>query len=162
MGIVVRTTVIFFFVWACLRALGKRELAELTAFELVLVMVIGDIVQQGITQEDMSLTGAVLSAGTIGLLTVALSYLGYRWRQGRTFIEGMPVIIIREGRPLGEVLKLERLSVEEVHKAARGQGIEDLGTVKVGILEADGKFSFIRENGSGEDAPPDEDRGPVM
>ena len=162
MEIVIRAAVVFVFLWLLTRAMGKRELAEISAFELILLVTIGDIVQQGITQEDMSLTGAVLSAGTIGLLTVALSYLGYRWRQGRTFIEGMPVIIIREGRPLGEVLKLERLSVEEVHKAARGQGIEDLGTVKVGILEPDGKFSFIRENGSGEDAPPDEDRGPVM
>jgi uncharacterized membrane protein YcaP (DUF421 family) len=161
MEIVIRAAIVFAFLWLLTRAMGKRELAEISAFELILLVTIGDIVQQGITQEDMSLTGAVLSAGTIGLLTVTLSYLGFRWRQGRTFIEGMPVIIIREGRPLREVLKLERLTVEEVHKAARGQGIDDLGRVKVGILEPDGKFSFIRENDSGEDAPPDEDRGPV-
>jgi len=73
MEIVVRTVIIFFFVLFLTRAMGKKELSELTAFELILLVTMGDLVQQGVTQEDQSLTGAILAVGTLGLLIVLLS-----------------------------------------------------------------------------------------
>lgn len=80
MEIVIRATVVFFFLWLLVRALGKRELAEMSAFELVLLVVMGDIVQQGITEADMSATGAVLAAGTLALWILQFSYLSFRSR----------------------------------------------------------------------------------
>jgi uncharacterized membrane protein YcaP (DUF421 family) len=150
-SIVVRTTVIFFFVWLCLRALGKRELAELTAFELVLVMVIGDIVQQGITQQDVSLVGAMLGVGTITLWILVSSYLSFRFRRLRPLVEGLPAVVVQDGRPNLEVLRTERLTVDEVFSAAREQGITALGDVRIAILEPEGRFTFIRRSGDPED-----------
>ncbi|MGH2556792.1 MAG: DUF421 domain-containing protein, partial [Actinomycetota bacterium] len=107
MEIVVRTVVIFTFVLLLTRAMGRKELSELTAFELILLVTIGDLVQQGVTQEDQSLTGAMLAVGTLGLLIVLLSYVEYRWRPARRLIRGLAVVIVREGRPVDEAMRLE-------------------------------------------------------
>jgi uncharacterized membrane protein YcaP (DUF421 family) len=146
MEIVLRALVIFTFILVLTRAMGKKELSELTAFELILLVTIGDLVQQGVTQEDQSLTGAMLVVGTLGLLIVGLSYAGFRWGAGRPVIEGLPVVVVRDGRPVEEALRLERLTLEELKESARHQGIGDLARVRVAILEPDGKFSFIQED----------------
>lgn len=143
MEIIVRATVLFFFVWGLMRVMGKRELAELTAFELVLLISIGDLIQQGVTQEDMSITGALLAVGTIGMWILAFSYVSFRWKGSRSVIEGFPVVVVQDGRLLDEMLRLERLTSDEVLDAAREQGIQNLDEIRIGILEADGKFSFI-------------------
>jgi uncharacterized membrane protein YcaP (DUF421 family) len=153
MEIVLRTVVVFFFVLLLTRAMGKKELSQLTAFELILFVTIGDLVQQGVTQEDQSLTGAMLAVGTIGLLIVALSYIGYRWNRARGVIRGLPVVVLRGGEPDHAVLEVERLALEELVEAAREQGIEDLGDVRLAILEPDGKFSFIQSDGEQHDQP---------
>jgi uncharacterized membrane protein YcaP (DUF421 family) len=145
--IVIRMVIIFFFVLLLTRAMGKKELSQLTAFELILLVTIGDLVQQGVTQEDQSLTGAILAVGTLGLLVVLLSWLSYRWRPVRRLIRGIAVVVVRDGKPLEEAMRLERLSIDEVIEGAREQGIDDLGKVKMAVLEPDGKFSFIRRDG---------------
>lgn len=154
MEIVLRSTAIFFFIWLLTRAMGKRELAEMTAFELILLVTIGDLVQQAVTQEDMSVVGAVLSVGTIGAWILVFSYLTFRWRRTEPLLIGVPVIVVRDGEPIDEALKLERVPLDEVLQAARQQGIESLGEVKVGILEADGRFSFIKYNGEQKEPEP--------
>ena len=147
MEILLRSTVIFFFIWVLTRALGKRELAEMTAFELILLVTIGDLVQQGVTQEDMSLTGAVLAVGVIGFWILLFSYVSFRWRRTEHTINGFPVIVVRDGKALEEALRVERVPLDEVLEAARNQGIEDLAKVKIGIIEPDGRFSFLRYEG---------------
>jgi uncharacterized membrane protein YcaP (DUF421 family) len=144
MEIVVRSTAIFFFVWLLTRAMGKRELAEMSAFELILLVTIGDLVQQGVTQEDMSITGAMLAVGTIGGWILIFSYLTFRWRKTEPVLIGVPVVVVRDGQAIRESLDIERVPVDEVLQAARQQGIDDLRKVKIGILEADGRFSFLR------------------
>jgi uncharacterized membrane protein YcaP (DUF421 family) len=155
MEIVIRTIVIFFFVLALTRAMGKKELSELTAFELILLVTIGDLVQQGVTQEDQSLTGAMLAVGTLGLLIVFLSWLSYRWRAVRRIIRGIAVVVVRDGRAIEDAMKLERLTIDDLIEGARQQGIDDLGNVKLAVLEPDGKFSFIQRDGQ---AQPDQER----
>ena len=145
MEIVVRSTVIFFFLYVLTRIMGKRELAQLSAFELILLVTIGDLVQQGVTQEDMSLTGNMLAVGTIGVWILLLSYLSYKFKRAHTALEGVPVVIVRDGEILEESMHIERLTDDEVLGEAREQGIDDLSKVRVGILEADGKFSFIQD-----------------
>jgi len=150
MEIVVRATVIYFFLWALTRGLGKRELAEMTAFELVLLMVMGDLIQQGVTQEDTSITGAVLAAGTIGLWILTFSWLGYRFRPARSLIEGVPVVVVRNGRPVEPALRIERVTLDELLESARNQGISNLRDISIGILEPSGQFSFLTGAGDEE------------
>jgi uncharacterized membrane protein YcaP (DUF421 family) len=155
MEIVVRTVVIFAFVLVLTRAMGKKELSQLTAFELILLITIGDLVQQGVTQEDQSLTGAMLAVGTIGFLIVLLSFVEWRWQGTRRLIRGIPVVVVRAGQPIDEAMRLERLGMEELLEGAREQGIDDLAKVKLAVLEPDGKFSFIQYEGgdSGQEQP---------
>ena len=104
---------------------------------------IGDLVQQGVTQEDMSVTGAVLSVGTIALLTLLFSWLGFRWKGAREVIDGVPIVVVREGTVIEDALRFERMTGDDVREAAREQGIATLDDIEVGILEPDGRFSFV-------------------
>jgi uncharacterized membrane protein YcaP (DUF421 family) len=156
MEIVLRSAAVFVFLWFLTRIIGKKELAEISSFELVLLVVIGDLVQQGVTQEDMSVTGAILATGTIALLVVSMSYASFRWRRADRVVEGVPVVIVSDGRMVTESMRLERLTEDEVVSAAREQGIGDVADVRFGVLEPDGKFSFVRFDR--EHAPPSSDR----
>jgi uncharacterized membrane protein YcaP (DUF421 family) len=149
MEIVVRALVVYVFLWVLLRGMGKRELAEMTAFELVLLVVIGDLVQQGVTQSDMSLTGIALATAPMALLIMATSYVTSRWPRGARFLEGAPLVVVRDGVPIDDVLRHERIPVDELLQAARGHGHGDLADVEWCILEPDGRFSFIAKQSKG-------------
>ncbi len=144
MEIVLRSAAVFFFVLLLTRAMGKKELAQLTAFELILLVTIGDLVQQGVTQEDQSVTGAMLAVGTIALLIVTLSFIEWRWEAARRVIRGIPVVVVRNGRPVPEIMRLERVAMADLLEGAREHGIDDLRRVRLAVLEPDGKFSFIQ------------------
>ena len=144
MEIVVRATVIYFFLWFLLRSMGKRELAEVTAFERVILVVLGDLVQNGVTQEDMSVTGSALAVTTMGLLAVATSTVGFKFKRTRGVLEGHPSVVIRHGDVLDDVLHLQRITRTELEEEARKNGITDLSDVEWAILEADGSFSFLK------------------
>ena len=149
MEIVVRATLVYFFLFAVARGTGKRELSEMTAFELILLVTMGDLIQQGVTQEDFSVTGAFLAVGTLAFWIVVISYVSFRFKPTRSALEGNPVIVLRDGEPLLEVLRVERLTVDELKEEARNQGIDHLGEVRMAVLEPDGKFSFLRQSGGG-------------
>lgn len=144
MELVIRATMMFWLLWVLLRAAGKRELSEMTPFELIVLVVMGDLIQQGVTQEDMSLTGAALAVSTMVMWAVALSYASFRWPRASRILESTPAIIVRDGRLDQRMLRLQRLRAEDVLDEARNVGIGTLDDVRFGILEADGKLSFIR------------------
>jgi len=146
MEIIIRATVIYFFLWMLTRALGKRELAEMTAFELLLLVVVGDLIQQGVTQEDMSITGAILAVGTIGAWILIFSWLSFRSKTARNLVEGVPVVVVRDGKPIDQAMRLERVVLDEVLESARNQGISNLRDIRLAILEPDGKFSFLQHD----------------
>jgi uncharacterized membrane protein YcaP (DUF421 family) len=146
MEIVLRATVVFWFLWLVVRGTGKRSLAELTPLDLLLVVVIGDLVQQGITQEDMSVTGAVLAASVFVGWTLMADALERRSPRARRLLVGEPVIILRDGKPNRDWLDRERITVDELKEAARLEGYGDLDEIEYAVLETDGKFSFIRAN----------------
>ncbi len=158
MEIVIRSAVMFVFVLFVIRAMGSKELSELSAFQFVLLITIGDLIQQGVTQEDQSITGAMLAVSVFALLSVAISVLSFRWGRGRRLLSGWPIMIIRDGRVLSEVLKIERLTLDQVREAARQQGIDDLARVRFGVLEPDGQLSFMQAEGSSDDQAPADDR----
>lgn len=146
MEIIVRATVIFAFLLLLTRGMKRRALADMAPFELLLLVMIGDIVQQGITQEDYSLTGAVLAASTIAFWVTVLSYLSWRSRRLGRIIDGAPTVIVLDGRPIEATMRLERLPLDELFEAARQAGISTLSEVKLGVLEPSGKISFIRRD----------------
>lgn len=143
MEVVVRAAVIYFFLWGITRVVGKRELGQMSAFELVLLVTMGDLIQQGVTQEDYSVTGAMLAVGTFALLIVLFSWLSWRFPRSRPALEGLPVVVVKDGRMLEQMMRYERLSDTELLEGLREQGIDDLATVAIGVLEPDGKLSFF-------------------
>jgi uncharacterized membrane protein YcaP (DUF421 family) len=144
MDIVLRATFVFFVVLLVTRVVGKRELASLEPFDVILLVVIGDLVQQGVTQSDYSLTGAILAIVTISLLTVATAYVSYRFRTLRPVLEGEPVVLIENGNLLDANLRRERLTVEELIAEARQQSIGSLDDVEWAVLETTGRISFLQ------------------
>lgn len=145
MEIVIRAVIVFFFLWLITRAVGRSTLGELTAFELLLFVTMGDLVQQGVTQQDFSLTGSVLAVGTFALLTLAFSYANWRWRSLRPVIHGAPVIVVSDGEPSIEAMRGERLSMDDLMAAAREDGIERFSQIRLAVLETDGKISFFTQ-----------------
>ena len=145
MEIVVRAVVMFAALWLLLRTMGNRELSEVTAFELVILVVLGDLVQNGVTQEDMSVTGSLLAVSTMALLAVGTSVVTYRYPRTRRPLEGLPSVVIRRGEIQSEVLRLQRISVDELREAVRKEGISDMADVQWGIVESDGAFSFLTD-----------------
>ncbi len=143
MDVVYRAAFIYFFLWFITRVIGKRELGSMSAFELVLLVTMGDLIQQGTTQEDFSVTGAMLAVGTFALLMVFFSWVSFRFSRTRPLLEGMPVVVVQDGKPREDVMRYERLDESELLEALREQGIDDVAKVRVGILEPNGKYSFF-------------------
>ena len=153
MEIVVRAAVIWVFLWIVTRAVGRSTLGELSTFQLILFVTMGDMVQQGVTQQDYSLTGAVLAVSTFSVITVAVSFANQRWRRLLPITHGIPIIILRNGDPDLKALTAERMSVHDLFAAAREQGIRRLTDVELAVLEADGKISFFSAESGASGAP---------
>ena len=143
MEIVVRATVIYALLFLLMRGMRRRTLAEMTAFEMILLVTFGDIVQQAVTQEDYSITGAALAVGTFAFWITMMSWGTWRSDRLRRAIEGVPLVIVEHGEPVEQTLKVEQMPLSEVMEAARQQGIDDLAKVRLGVLEPSGKVSFI-------------------
>jgi uncharacterized membrane protein YcaP (DUF421 family) len=146
MDLVLRAVFVFCFILLLTRVIGKRELSSLEPFDLILLIVLGDALQQGLTQDDYSLTGAVLVVGTIAVLQVVVSWISYRFPRTRPVLEGEPVIIVQDGEVIDRNLRRERLTVEEIAEEARRQQIAHLSDVKFAILETSGTISFITKS----------------
>jgi uncharacterized membrane protein YcaP (DUF421 family) len=143
MDIVLRAFAIFFFVFLVTRMIGRRELGMGEPFDVILLVVLGDLIQQGVTQNDYSVTGTMLALGTFTLLTVALSYLSFRSRRLRTVLEGHPLVLIEDGKPVEHNLKSQRLALDEVMAEARVQQVASMDEIRWAILETSGSISVI-------------------
>jgi uncharacterized membrane protein YcaP (DUF421 family) len=143
MDIVLRAIVLFLFVSFVMRIVGRRELSSLGAIDLVLLIVLGDTIQQGLTQDDYSVIGAMIAVSTIAIMQVGLSYVGFRFRRLRPVLEGEPIIIVQDGRVIERNLRRDRITLDEVLEEARQQQIGSLDDVAWGVLEANGKISFL-------------------
>jgi uncharacterized membrane protein YcaP (DUF421 family) len=143
--VVARTTIIFFFVLFLTRVVGRRELSSMEPFDLILLVVIGDLVQQGATQSDHSVTGAFLAGGTIAILAVIVSWLNFRFPRVRPVLEGEPVIVVEDGKPIDRNLVRNRITHEELAAQARKEGIAHIEDVQWAVLETSGHISFLRK-----------------
>jgi uncharacterized membrane protein YcaP (DUF421 family) len=145
MDIVIRAAVAFLIILLLTRIVGRRELSTLEPFDLILLVTIGDLVQQGVTQNDFSVTGLALAIGTIAVLTVLFSYLPWRFRALRPVLEGQPVILVEQGNVIERNLRRHRLTPEEIAAEARLQQIDSFEQIRWAVLETSGKISFIRQ-----------------
>jgi uncharacterized membrane protein YcaP (DUF421 family) len=146
MDVVIRAVVAFLLVFLITRIVGRRELGTLEPFDLILLVVLGDLIQQGVTQSDYSVTGMTLAVGTITLMTVLVSYLSFRFRRLRPILDGEPIVLVQGGKVLAANLKRERLTEEELAMEARLQQIDSLDKVEWAILEKGGQISFIKKS----------------
>jgi uncharacterized membrane protein YcaP (DUF421 family) len=145
MDIVFRGIAVYFFIYLLTRVIGRRELGSLAPFDLILLIILGDSVQQGLTQDDYSITGAVIAIGTIAALQVATSYVSFRVPKMRSILEGDPIVIVEDGKPIERNMKRERLALEEVMEEARMQQIEYVDQIKWAVVESSGNISFIKK-----------------
>lgn len=148
MDIVIRAVVLFVFVWLVTRAVGRRELSTLEPFDLILLVVIGDLIQQGVTQNDFSVTGAMLAVGTVGAMTVLFSWLAFRFPRVQPVLEGDPVILVERGKTIDRNLRLNRITLEELAAQARLNQIAHVADVEWAVLETSGNISFIPKTSS--------------
>lgn len=156
MEIVLRAVAVFFFLWLVTRAVGRSTLGELSTFELLLYVTMGDLVQQAVTQQDYSVTAGVLAVGTFAVLTVALSWVQWRFPRVRDVVTGRPVLVVRDGEPLVDAMRRQRLSAADLLVAAREQGIRRTADIEHAVLEADGRISFfVRDSGDGHAGAPE-------
>jgi uncharacterized membrane protein YcaP (DUF421 family) len=151
MDILIRSLVIFLFLWLAVRVGGKRDVAQLSAFDMILLITAGDLVSQGVLQEDYSVTGAVIAVTTFTLAGLALNAVSFRYPRFRPWLAGKPRIVVRDGEPVLETLASELMTIQDVHEAARQQGIRRLSDIELCVLETDGAFSFFTRNDDDQD-----------
>jgi uncharacterized membrane protein YcaP (DUF421 family) len=145
MDLVLRATFVYFLILLVTRAVGRRELSSMEPFDLILLVVIGDLVQQSVTQSDYSITGATTVIATLAVLTVATAYVSFRVRALRPILEGNPVVLVADGEILDRNLRHQRVTREELRAEARLQGIGSVSDVRFAILETNGKISFLTD-----------------
>jgi uncharacterized membrane protein YcaP (DUF421 family) len=144
MDLVIRATAISLFVLLVTRIAGKRELGTLEPFDLILLVVLGDLVQQGITQSDQSVTGTLIVISTITLLSVAVSWVSFRSRPIRRFTEGEPIVLLRDGRTIERNMRRERITRGDIEEQARASQVRSLEELQWAILEDNGQISCIK------------------
>ena len=143
MDIAFRATALFAFVFLLTRVIGRRELSSLQPFDLILLIVLGDAIQQGLTQDAYSVTGAIIAVGTIAVLQVVTSYVAFKFRWARRVLDGDPIVVVQDGKVIEQNLKRERITEEELAEEARGQQISSFDEIEWAVFEPSGRISFI-------------------
>ena len=144
MDIALRAITLYVFVLLVSRVIGRRELSSLSPFDLILLIVLGDAIQQGLTQDDYSVTGALIAVSTIASLQVFTSYLSFRSQRARKVLEGLPIVVIEDGKVIEQNLQRERMTADEISEEMRTQQIASFSEVQWGILETNGSMSFVK------------------
>jgi uncharacterized membrane protein YcaP (DUF421 family) len=145
MDIVLRAVIIYVVVFAFTRALGRRELSTLQPFDLILLIVIGDLIQSGVTQNDLSVTGVLLILCTIGSLQVLTSYIAFRFRRVRPILQGEPIVLVENGNIIERNMRRERLTFDDLAEKARLSEIGSIDDLRWAVLETNGDISFIKK-----------------
>ncbi|WP_346348892.1 YetF domain-containing protein [Rhodococcus sp. T2V] len=148
----IRAAVLFLFLWMITRVVGRSTVGELSTFQLVLYIVIVDLMQQGVTQQDSSVTSAVLAVGDFALLALDLAWANARFP--RAWVTHVPIIIVRDGIPDQQRLSTERMSLDDLMADARQKGIRRFDEIELAVLETNGRVSFFaRAGGASKGAP---------
>ncbi len=146
--IILRTFVVYVTVLVLLRTAGKRELGQMTPFDLVVILVIANAVQNAMTGGDNSLIGGIIAAATLTFVNIGVGRWGSRVPLFRRLVTSEPTLLLRDGKPLQEALDKERIDIQELEMAARQHGIAELSQVTAAVLEEDGSISIIPKDGT--------------
>jgi len=149
MDLALRAIFLYAFVILLMRVTGRRELSTLSAIDLVLLIILGDAIQQGLTQDDYSVTGAFIVVGTFAILQVTISFLSYKFPLVRPALDGEPIIVVQDGKLIERNMRRERLTVEELLVEARGQQVTSVEQIAWAVLETNGKISIIPKGAGG-------------
>ena len=145
MDITVRALVLFLFMYLLTRVIGRRELSSFQPFDLILLIVLGDTIQQGLTQDDYSVTGAFIAIGTIAGLQVLTSWGAFRFPWLRRVLDGHPIVLVVDGKVIDKNLRLERLTLDDLSEQARSNQIGSIDEVQWAIFEPSGTISFLEK-----------------
>lgn len=143
--LLIRAASIFFFAMIVMRIWGKKHLSELNPFDLVLMLIMSESLQNALVDDEKSITGGMISMGTLVLLNVLVNKLTFHSRKAEKVIDGTPRILIKGGEVDLKMLKQESMTMQELHAALRQQGVMEPGEVEWGIIEPNGKFSVIKK-----------------
>lgn len=141
---VIRSVAVYIFLLFAFRVAGKRQLGQMTAFDLVVLLIISNVIQNALIGNDNSLGGGLLGATAILLLNAVVAWLTFRYKRVERLVEHTPTVLVSHGRILRENLRRERLSLPELRGALRLEGVVSLRDVRYVILEEDGHLSVIR------------------
>src|SRR5437763_15897577 len=141
-----RAFFVFIFIFILTRVMGRRELSSLEPFDLILLVIGGDALQQGLTQDDYSLTGGVVVISTIALLQVFVSWLSFRFPRTRRVLDGEPLIVVERGKILEKNLDRERMTREELAALRREQQVASVDEVEWAVLETSGVVTVIKKS----------------
>ncbi len=143
---IVRAVLVYFFLILMLRLFGKRELAQLNPFDLIVLLTLSNTVQNAIIGEDNSVTGGIIGATSLLFANFVVVRLLFRYPNLDRLLGGSPTVLIQDGKPDEDALRKELLTVRELRVAANRQGIEDLREISCGELEPNGTFSFEKHH----------------
>ncbi len=146
LALIVRAAVVYAFLLVALRVAGRRELAQMTSFDLVLLLVISNAVQNAINAGDNSLVGGLVSAVTLLALNWLVGYATFRWRRVERLVQGKPLRIVTDGRIHLGALRRELLTLSELRSALRKQGINRISECGAVTLEPDGTLTAVRRD----------------
>jgi len=145
---VVRTLLVYFFLILMLRLFGKRELAQLNPFDLIVLLMLSNTVQNAIIGEDNSVLGGLIGATTLLFANYVVVRIMFHYPRLDKLLGGSPTVLIEDGKPNATALEQELLTVRELRLAANRQGIDDLREISRGALQPNGTFSFEKQHTS--------------
>jgi len=148
---VLRAVVVYGMVMLLIRLSGKRAVGQFTPFDLVLLILIGNAVQNGLNGGDNSLTGALILAACLIVLNFGVAWMTSRWRRAEHLIEGVPMVLARDGHVFEDVLRRELVSLDDFHEALRMNNMADVGDVALALLETNGSISVVPKGDGGAD-----------
>lgn len=144
MGTVWRAAAMYLFLVVVFRVCGRRVLAQITTFDLVLVLIISEAAQQAMIGNDFSMTTAFLAIVTLVGIDVALSLWKQRFQRLDRWLDGLPLLLVENGLPFAERLRMARIDESDILTAARQlQGLERMEQIKYAVLERSGGISII-------------------
>jgi uncharacterized membrane protein YcaP (DUF421 family) len=142
--IVLRTGIIYLLVLIGVRLSGKREVGQMTPFDLTLLLLLSNSVQNAMTGPDTSLTGGAVAAFTLLVLNYVVAAVSGSNRRLRRLIEGEPSLLVHDGKIIESHMARERVSMDELHRALREHGINSCDQVALAVLEVDGSISCLK------------------
>lgn len=140
---ILRSVVVYLFILVALRFTGKRQVGQLTPFDLVVLLILSNVVQNAIIGNDNSLTGGLIGAVTILVLNFLVAELSYRFKPARRLLEGEPALLIHNGKVIQRNLQRERISMNDLSAALRKSGASDIANVRFAVLEENGQISVV-------------------